>query len=530
MDLGRISIEARLRTPWEAIDLGFVMVRAWWKPLFLSWFIPSFVVFVISSVVFSNISWVPYVLVWWLKPLWDRGPLYIASRRLFGEEVGVADVLRNLWRLYKTEWFYWLTLRRFSFTRSFDMPLTVLENLKGSSRSSRQVVLHRNHSGAASWLTVVGIHTEGFFVIGIFALVAIMIPEQIDIDYWGVLVEQDELFVLANNFLTFLAMSLIGPFYAVAGFALYISRRIDLEAWDVEIRFRHLASVYQKKTQRGARGVLPSIGAFLVGFGLLLSLVHSAPAVASDLESKPSGLERVVTTPVYEQKNVAGETSKEQILSIIEGRHFHRVEMQSGWRIVNLESAEPEEIPRWLFWVVDFFEKYGGVFTAIAKVFKYPLQYLEIILWGLLILVVVIIAYRYRNSIMSFLSSRDREASLQEAPEVMFGLDVTKESLPEDIPATVQALWQAGDYREAVSLLYRALLTGLIHQYGFAFADSHTEGECVAIVKSRQNVELTGYVAKLTQCWQLLAYGHLLPNEADIVNLCQRWPEVFGDE
>ena len=37
MDLEQVSAEIRPRTYGEAVDLGFHMVRAWWKPVFGAW-------------------------------------------------------------------------------------------------------------------------------------------------------------------------------------------------------------------------------------------------------------------------------------------------------------------------------------------------------------------------------------------------------------------------------------------------------------------------------------------------------------
>jgi len=35
MDLNQITANIRLRSPWEAIDLGFVMVQEWWKSIYI---------------------------------------------------------------------------------------------------------------------------------------------------------------------------------------------------------------------------------------------------------------------------------------------------------------------------------------------------------------------------------------------------------------------------------------------------------------------------------------------------------------
>ncbi|WP_045859215.1 hypothetical protein [Teredinibacter purpureus] len=531
MDLDKIGVAARQRSPWEALDLGFVMARAWWWQLYLSWFVPSCIVFVVVSVAFPSINWLSYLLVWWLKPLWDRGPLFIASRRLFGENTSAREVFRNLWRLYKTDLFLCLTLRRLSFTRSFDMPLTVLEQLKGKKRSARQLILHRYHSGAASWLTVVGFFVEAFFVLAMFSFLAVMVPEQVDIDYWGLLVDEDEMFLWLNNALTFLAMSIVGPFFSVAGFALYISRRIDLEAWDVEIRFRHLASQYAKKTQVKHSAVAPLVLCMSILFVSALG-VQSAPVFANNVQWADEAVLSIDENIQDLEPVVSPEArfSKNAILTVLEGEEFHRIEDVSGWRIISIDDQENEEIPEWMISFIEFILENLDVFAGIADVLKAPLTYLEVVLWSIFVVIVVYVIYRYRQSIRGFVSSVDPRNQLVAPPEVLFGLDVTRESLPEDIPAAVRALWALGDHRAATSLLYRALLTGLIHEYEFIFADSNTEGECVAIVTASGNSVLSDYVATLTACWQALAYGHIVPESSAIESLCVQWNEVFPDD
>jgi hypothetical protein len=176
MDLSRITVEARVRRPWEAIDLGFALARQWWKPLFLSWVVPSFVLYILLSILFYRRAWVAPLMVWWLKPFWDRGPLYVASRALFGEHIGVRQMLKALFGLYKTDWFAWLCWRRLSLSRAYDMPITVLENLHGKSRRSRLAVLRPRNANAAHWLTAICAHLEALMVIGAFSMVILMLP------------------------------------------------------------------------------------------------------------------------------------------------------------------------------------------------------------------------------------------------------------------------------------------------------------------------------------------------------------------
>lgn len=544
MDLSRISINARLRSPWEAVDLGVVMARTWWRPMFLSWFVPAAVIFLLCTLLLPQHNWVGYTVVWWLKPILDRGPLFIASRRLFGEDAGALDVWRNLRSLYGREWFLWLTLRRFVPTRSFDMPLTVLEQLKGKQRSNRQTILQRSHAGPAGWLTIVGIHVEGFLVLGVAGFLVLMIPEQVHIDYLSLIVDQESAIGWVYNTCFFFAMTVVGPFYAAMGFALYISRRIELEAWDVEIRFRHMAAEYtQSKSNQSKNNLIKNTLGMVLGCLLLGAAVTPEPARAmTPLLAATEAYESEADLPpleaftddedsgVDEEEIGAGgelQAAKDSIVGILEGYQFHRTEEVSGWRLKDLAKQDPQEIPEWLIALLAFLVKHADIFAGLAKVLRSPLEHLEVILWALVIALVLVLIYRYRKNIRNFIRSH-REPDIQPAkPDVLFGLDVTRDSLPEDVPAEVRALWQQGEHRGAVSLLYRALLAGLIHDYNFIFSDSYTEGECVRVVKTRGDRSLSDYTVSLTQVWQRLAYGHRVPASEEIEGLCLGWYKVF---
>ena len=107
--------------------------------------------------------------------------------------------------------------------------------------------------------------------------------------------------------------------------------------------------------------------------------------------------------------------------------------------------------------------------------------------------------------------------------EAAFGLDVTPESLPENVTQQALRLWREGASREALSLLYRASLSRLIDRYELAFRSSHTEAECAALVRAHGIESLSEYFWELTQTWRRLAYGHQLPSEGDLQALCEGW-------
>src|SRR4029078_1568048 len=81
MDLERLSVKLRQRSPWEAIDLGFAMAREWWRDVYGMWL----VIFIPSSVtlcVLLPIEWAA-LTVWWLKPALDRVVLQVLATRVF---------------------------------------------------------------------------------------------------------------------------------------------------------------------------------------------------------------------------------------------------------------------------------------------------------------------------------------------------------------------------------------------------------------------------------------------------------------
>lgn len=522
MDLSRITVEARVRRPWEAIDLGFVLARQWWKSLFLSWAIPSFALYVSLSALFYRRAWVAPLVIWWLKPFWDRGPLYIASRALFGEHITVQQMLKGLFRLYKTDWLAWLCWRRFSLNRAYQMPVTVLENLQGKPRQSRLKVLLPRNSDAASWLTVICANLETLMAIGAISMVALMLPVQSQIGAVELMRDQQGVMQQLAGLLSYAAMALLAPFYTMAGFALYISRRIDLEGWDIEIRFRHLAA---SQPQPG-HPVLRSAALIFALLFLLPGAQHIDAVTADESVDRAFVASATSSTPRLDDLQLQ---SKTLINDILEGDDFHKQVRSKGWRLKQRQKKTKQD-PGWWVAIREFFERHQYLFAALRGLFSLGARGVEIMLWVVAISLLFFFFLRYRDSLRQFVRAENKGDNKHATPMVLFGLDVSQDSLPADVPAQVQDLWHAEQYRAALSLLYRATLSGLMHRYDFAFNDGHTEGECAAIVKQRGNPQLSDYTEQLTHCWQQLAYGHRLPESEQVSVMCMQWWEIFRHE
>lgn len=118
------------------------------------------------------------------------------------------------------------------------------------------------------------------------------------------------------------------------------------------------------------------------------------------------------------------------------------------------------------------------------------------------------------------------------APETgaleLAGLDLRRESLPRDVVAEARTLWDAGQVKDAVSLLYRASLVVLRDQHGLFIEDGDTEGRCMRKVTALEVQELGIYFGGLTDRWTRLAYGGEGLGESDFSGLAQGYGTHFG--
>ena len=493
MNLDNLQINACMRSGWQALDLGLLMARAWWRILFVASLLPMLPLTAVLLVVFWKSPFWALFILWWLKPFWERLPLFIASRLLFGEQPGVWSSMRSF---PLKDVFPWLLWRRFSLQRAFDNPVTVLEDLKGTPRRQRLRVLHGKYSDVALSNQFVGCCAEWLLAFSIVALFDFFIPDALGIRYYdsfGDLTLTGEwVFTLA----AILAIALVMPFHSMAGFALYLNRRIELEAWDIEISFRNIANRKQPGTARVLMLPLLVLVTALLGAGLS----GNAEALAA-----------------HDRKSAA-----ELIGQVLQGEDFGQDRLVQKWRFKDWSQDAEETVPEWiinfLVWLEDHLELWEGWSGA-----AFWLKILLVALFGGLLFYLL---RRYRGPLSRLVKSRVKE----EAPAILFGLDVTPESLPTDVPAQVMRLWEDGANREALSLLYRASLSRLIDRYQVAFHASHTEAECASLVRARGIESLSEYFWELTQVWRRLAYGHRLPAGETVRALCADWTRELASD
>ena len=496
MELDKIQVNPALRSGWQAVDLGFLMARAWYRPLFIACALPIFLLAVPLAILLpTEPFWVGFIL-WWLKPFWERLPLYLASRKLFDDHPAYPEIRARSWRLYSFDCLPNLLWRRLSVQRAFDAPVTVLEELKGKRRRERLRVLHGKYSDVALSNQFVCFCFEVLACVGLVIAFDFFTPERWNLEIYD---RYEELTLTGEWLYTIgglLAMLLIMPFHAMAGFSLYLNRRIELEAWDIEISFRNLAN---RKRQEASRAAGLAAAALLAGLLAGLSPQGAVAAVGHDRDSAARLIEEVLAGPDYGAEKIV-----------------------RRWRFKGDDEDEDERVPDWIVEFLEWLENLADFRDGVSNF----AGLLKLILIAGFVLLVVYLLRRYRGPLGS-LVRRERDTA---PPEVLFGLEVTPESLPRDVPAEVRELWRAGQYREATGLLYRASLSRLIDRHALEFRASHTEAECAELVRARGIDSLSAFFGDLTQVWRRLAYGHQVPAGEVIDRLCDAWSRELADE
>ena len=118
-------------------------------------------------------------------------------------------------------------------------------------------------------------------------------------------------------------------------------------------------------------------------------------------------------------------------------------------------------------------------------------------------------------------SPRLRASDTFVAPTHVRDLDIRPEALPADIGAAARALWDRGEHRAALALLYRGLLSRLVHAHRVPIRDSSTEGDCLALAADHlDEASRRDYAARLIRIWQHAVYGSQDPAPAAFYDLC----------
>jgi hypothetical protein len=240
MRVDALAITLRPRPMTEAADLGQRLVqihaRSIWRCYAPVW--AAVVLLALATVEIAG--WLPGLLIFWLKPWLDRTLLFVISRAVFGEATRWADLWAARRDVLARSLLRTLTIARLSPWRSFTQAIDQLEGQRGGARRKRRAVLLGAHRGAAAGLQFVYANLEMILVVGLLAFIGWFLPDTLKTDLWQLLrAGESAPMQAAFAFGYGLVVLALEPFFVASGFAMYLNRRVELEAWDIEQELRH---------------------------------------------------------------------------------------------------------------------------------------------------------------------------------------------------------------------------------------------------------------------------------------------------
>jgi hypothetical protein len=483
-----MSVRLRPRNSWEALDLGIALVRQHARRVYGTWLVVYAPFAAILIAIFHQQPIFAWLVLWWLKPLFDRVVLEVLSGEIFDVHVPPGEMLRKLpGLLWRSGIIGALTWRRIDFARSMHLPVYQLERLTGRDARARIRVLDRDGRGAAVGMLMIMVFVEGFFALALSLAAALLTDIETPIgtlfEAWFQGVFSGGLASLYGVILAAIAMTAVEPIYAACGFTLYLQRRTALEGWDIELRFRQLAA----RVEAARRAAPALLSAALVA--VAIALLAPAPAAGADDSHARQEIRKVLADPEFGH----------------EEKRSSPVYVGPRW---SPKPSEPSKPWNW-DWLFRIQELFANGARAIA--------------WTVAIFVALFALYHLAR----YARLRGFWSVKRERPQFLFGLDVRPESLPDDVAATAASLIGEGRVREALSLLYRGALVRFMDE-GIEFLQGDTEGDCVRRVMNASGAARKSYFSRLVAAWQQIAYGHRAVARDAAMALARDWSSAFA--
>ena len=469
MRLEDVTAEIRPRLPWESIDLGCALARRHIGSVIKAWSMTVVPLWVLLALILRDHPILFILCIWWLKPIYDRVPLFVLSRALFGAVPRVGEVVKAWPKLMVRRLWFSLVVGRFSPARSLTLPVAELEGLSGKAYRQRVDLLERNGGEGATMATLAGMVLELVTGLGLVMLGLMMVPDAVgnrwssgigDYFTYSDIADIPSGFFWGLSVVYMAAITLMEPFYVGAGFALYVNSRTLTEGWDIELAFKRLGARLAK------------------GAGKVAILLCSAVTLGGMVPS------------VHAETN----SSPEQIESILSDKDF-----TVHHRYVDVPVDGGSKSP-FFEWLGDLFS--GGALPGFMGVLATVVFYLILLLllggFGYLI---------YKN--LHVFSALGGVARVRARPKItaVMGMDVTPESLPDDVVGSARAAWQDGDFQLALSFLYRGGIVWLIQRADLPIEEGDTEGDCLGHVKKLPDAHVVSYFSDITREWISVAYG-----------------------
>jgi hypothetical protein len=234
-----LELQMRPRAPHEAADLGIRLCQASAREVYRCYLAVAIPLALLATSLFEIRPWLTVVVMWCAKPWLDRTVLYVLSRAAFGQRTTLADLWSDQRQVWWSQLILTWTWRRLSPWRSFTQAVYQLEGHSFFRLRQRILQVRRKYSGAAAIMTSAFAFAETGLALALFSLTYWMAPGNENFDFATFFSGAGNLHLaLISSIAYVIAVLFLEPFYVAAGFGMYLNRRAELEAWDIEQEFR----------------------------------------------------------------------------------------------------------------------------------------------------------------------------------------------------------------------------------------------------------------------------------------------------
>jgi hypothetical protein len=239
MQLEALALRMRPRAPLEAADLGARLCQAAARSIYACYAVAYVPVAALALASFEIAPWLPTLVLFLAKPWLDRTILFVLSRAAFGQTTTVLELWEAQRRVWWSQLFLTWTWRRLSPWRSFTQPVYQLEGLPIGKVRRRVAQIRRRKQGTALSMTLAFKIAESCLVLTVLSFIVWFAPGANAPDLAVLLLDETSALLEAALALAYaIVIAFLEPFYVAAGFAMYLNRRAELEAWDVEQELR----------------------------------------------------------------------------------------------------------------------------------------------------------------------------------------------------------------------------------------------------------------------------------------------------
>jgi len=450
------------RDPKEAADAGLLLWRENFASFILFFAIPFWVCAFALRLLPGKAQYFSWLILWLLKPLFDRPVLHIISVRFFESGANMKRLLCGMSKSLYRGLLGDLLWRRFSPFRAAAMPVRVLEPRKetGNRFADRIKLLKKGGMSYCFLLTCWGAAIEITLLIGeiiFFIFMAGFMGADFD-SFFGNFINNAEIYIFAAWCFNYM---LVETIYVCMGFSLYINSRIEVEGWDIEVTFRGFADKLRKKKTGGVLIVLCLFCLFLPVFA------HAADWEPADGDVPLEKLQNILDSPDF-----GGE--------------------RDSWGIRLKNTPEERDAPD--INIDPMLEKLRLIFAYVLRLF----------LIGFIATLAVFLFLYARK----FINKKTPEVN-ETAMTIMHGIPAEN---PQALLEKAMDFFEHGNLRKAWGYCTAAAILSWPLCRGVDFPPNATESDCADIVSSMStNPDETHVFCKLIKHWINFAYAGRLP-------------------